>query len=956
MRNLEIHFSHPIVLWLIVVAAILTLIPYFRLAKRYRKTRNRITSIVLHMIVMVLAVTTLAGIRFDYEIPNDENEIIVLVDMSETEEQSQQARDEFVRVVLDDSRFDNYKVGVVTFGFDQEYAVPLTYDVEKVYDRYLKAATPDTSATNIAAALEYTKDLFENPATAKIVLVTDGKETDKKANDVIRDVAAQGTKVDIAHITSSYEGNDVQIVGIELPDYHINVGEECTIKVLVQSRTTTTALVELTDKGVATEQNTVATEEFDLIEGLQTLSMQYTFTWEGLHQLQASLKLSGDLLEENNVYSSYLYLEVYNNILVLERTEGESDAFVEMMNANVEIPYKFTVKTVYAEDLPKTVDELRLYDQVVLNNISNDDLKKAQTGNPELPFDVMLETYVNEYGGGLFTIGGKDEEGNANAYNRQDMYGSLYQQMLPVQAINYTPPVGVVIIIDRSGSMADTDNFGDVKLDAAKAGASACLSVLTERDYVGIMTLDDQQSIVLDMTPRTQEAQILAAIDSIKDANGGTVFPEAIQTAGIMLRALEKVDKRHIMLVSDGEVTPDQKEAYETYIQNYYEVDKITFSVIAIGQKEGTSAYKDTEKAVALGHGRLYTADNASELIYGMREDLNAPEITEVTEETFSPIVHNLMSPLLKGVQLGTEENFNKFATTLDGFFGVKVRSSAELVLVGDYEVPIYAQWKYGKGMVGSFMCDLNGGWSSTFMADESGQTFIRNVVNNLMPTETIRPSNINFDLKENNYINQLSIYSPLDETKGEYYKGELIATIDGEEVKMSLNEVTAGNAETLRSLPCYVTTALSASNHYSRCDFVVKQGGTYKIVLTKCDAQGNVIKTDEQEVKVEIYKTFAYSEEYNSFTETIETEVKQTVQKWAERGNGVVIEDIEDPWEVFNGFVTALPKSFDPRVLFMIIAIVLFLLDVAVRKFKFKWPHELIREYRKKKEDLLRK
>ena len=32
-----------------------------------------------------------------------------------------------------------------------------------------------------------------------------------------------------------------------------------------------------------------------------------------------------------------------------------------------------------------------------------------------------------------------------------------------------------------------------------------------------------------------------------------------------------------------------------------------------------------------------------------------------------------------------------------------------------------------------------------------------------------------------------------------------------------------------------------------------------------------------------------------------------------------------------------------------MILALILFLADVAVRKFKFKWPHELIRAHREK-------
>ena len=35
-----------------------------------------------------------------------------------------------------------------------------------------------------------------------------------------------------------------------------------------------------------------------------------------------------------------------------------------------------------------------------------------------------------------------------------------------------------------------------------------------------------------------------------------------------------------------------------------------------------------------------------------------------------------------------------------------------------------------------------------------------------------------------------------------------------------------------------------------------------------------------------------------------------------------------------------------------MILALVLFLTDVAVRKFKFKWPHEIVRAFRDKRKD----
>ena len=52
----------------------------------------------------------------------------------------------------------------------------------------------------------------------------------------------------------------------------------------------------------------------------------------------------------------------------------------------------------------------------------------------------------------------------------------------------------------------------------------------------------------------------------------------------------------------------------------------------------------------------------------------------------------------------------------------------------------------------------------------------------------------------------------------------------------------------------------------------------------------------------------------------------------------------------MFEGFVPALLRTYDPRLALMITAMVLFLLDIAVRKFKFKWIHEIVREHKAKK------
>ena len=69
-----------------------------------------------------------------------------------------------------------------------------------------------------------------------------------------------------------------------------------------------------------------------------------------------------------------------------------------------------------------------------------------------------------------------------------------------------------------------------------------------------------------------------------------------------------------------------------------------------------------------------------------------------------------------------------------------------------------------------------------------------------------------------------------------------------------------------------------------------------------------------------------------------------------AEDGKGNVI---TDPALAFMGFEDTIKLSYDPRIILLISAIILVLIDIAVRKFKFKWPHELIREYKMRKNEI---
>lgn len=946
MVHFRIHFSYPLLLLIFLFGVAMTALLYFRLSKKYRKNRNRVTSIVLHLIVLALAVLTLAGTMFTYEIPNKENQIILLVDVSDTTEQSARERERFMETVLNMGQYDGYSIGVVTFGYDQVYAVELTDRVGEIMERYQAAEKPDTSATDIAAALTYTSTLFQNPESAKIVLVTDGKETDEEASAVIRTVAAKGIRVDVANISTAYDGDDMQLIDSELPDYHLKPGAQCKLAVTVYSKTEGSASVKLYDNGVLVE-----TQAITATPGMQNVTFQHTFKTYGVHELSFVLEPENDLLTENNTYYTYLNLENFNKILVLEHKAGESEKIKAILTAKG-AEYDVTVKNLSGDgELPKTLADLRQYDQILLNNIANSDLPAG--------LDELLYRYVNECGGGLFTVGGADTNPSAtgendryiaHAYNRDDMLNTLFQDILPVQAINYTPPVAVMIIVDRSGSMSSVDDTtGGSKYDLALTGAVSCLNALSARDYIGLMTLDDDYDTLLPLTPRTQESKILEAINNARElgATGGTKFAATIERASRALLSVN-VARRHVIIVTDG-MPGDKEDDYMPYVKQYHEINGITYSVVGIGLKETEDAGKKMKKICDVGGGRLQAFVDAKETSARMREELNAPEIKEVNYETFYPAATDTLSSVFSGIPFAeTEEGKTtaKMTVPLDGFFGVRAKSGAELLLIGDYDVPIYAQWRLGKGMVGSFMCDLSGVWSFNFLGgDGSGVAFILNVVSGLMPTESIRENEISVTVKQDNYTNSLSIFTNLGE--GESITGELLNLTDPAATPLPLGSATvAAEGTRLSELDCFITSALDASSNYSRCRFVIKKGGVYRLTLKKVNADGETL------AEYQTHRTFSYSEEYDNNQGVTDLTLAENLGSLAEAANGKLIADNEDPIEVFANFVTSIPKSFDPRYVFMILALVLFLADVAVRKFKFKWPHEIVRGYRDKRKD----
>jgi len=614
------------------------------------------------------------------------------------------------------------------------------------------------------------------------------------------------------------------------------------------------------------------------------------------------------------------------NILIIESIAGESEKLSGMIASN----HSLTVVGISdSARMPASIDELKVYDEVILVNVANRDMPEG--------FAELLQTYVQDLGGGLLTVGGNTadstpDDWKANAYDRADLQGTIYQDMLPVDVLDPVSSIGVMIIIDRSGSMwyqMDGQPYEESKFYAAKQGAAACadalqagdymgiislgdiyeytpelipitqkdkilneidninfgggtifegvlatarqallantqvqrrhiimitdgepadrdpemyleqarlnaeagitmsvvgidcldpvkremvklvkagggeekhfydvgadsdggydfgvanamrealrcdelrkviyadytpsvaviilvdvsssmwpgladadypyeqsklyyavaaakasLDVLDANDYVGVMALADYYSTALELTPCSQRDKILQAISRVPDEGlGGTIFSAPLEAAGKALNAMTNVDKKHIVLITDGEPYAADTEAYQ-YMLRQNAAAGITTSIIGI-QCVPTAAAN--MKATLVAHAGMeeknfYNVSDLQSTVKAMQEDLSIPAFKEVKYNPFQPTLH--ASSITQGI---AQADIPK----LGGFYYSQLKDGATTI-ISKGSAPIYAHWNYGKGMVGSFMCDLNGTWSADFIASEEGTEIINRII-----------------------------------------------------------------------------------------------------------------------------------------------------------------------------------------------------------------------------------
>ncbi|NLM43986.1 MAG: VWA domain-containing protein [Clostridiales bacterium] len=489
-------------------------------------------------------------------------------------------------------------------------------------------------------------------------------------------------------------------------------------------------------------------------------------------------------------------------------------------------------------------------------------------------FLKALEPYVRDLGGGLIAIGGDD------SFALGGYFKTSLEKVLPVnmelKGKKAIPDMSIFTVIDKSGSMA-SESGGIIKLDLAKEAAARVLDSLRDNDDIGVLTFDSAQYWVVKPQKPTDREALRNDIGTIMPGGGTSILPALEEAVDKMKDQSSKI--KHIILLTDGQA---EKTGYDKLLEEAKNAG-ITISTVAAGYDADIQLLKYiAEKA----DGRFYVTDQYS----------NIPTI--FAKETFMAarayLNNREFTPRLVGMHSVIESVIDRGMPSLLGYIASSPKDSARVILESDEGDPILTLWQYGLGKTVAWNSDMKGVWSGSYVNWDKNPILWNNLIS--WTIENYSNENLEVSVRIQGGYGEISA---VQKNSNE--------TIDTKAV------ITTPSLETIE-----VDLNPEAPGRY-KGSFRIGDTGAYLIKVVQS-------KTGEVQSAVSTGISVQYSPEYSmdANSEKLERLVFESGGKY-----------IKDASEVFVGPIAPVKGRVDLTSPLLVMALLAFLVDIAVRKLK---------------------
>lgn len=661
MSNTELRFDHPWLLLLLIPALLLILLPYFRLPARRRKTVRQLVPTILHCVMALLLTLVLAGTAFVRT--TDNQAVILLLDYSDSTLPVRDAINKDAQKLQGLIR-KNAPVGIVAFGGDSVYDA---WSISKVQPA-------NVQATDLSSALEYAASKLPDDKVGRIIVLSDGKQTDGDANSIAQYLNSQGVRIDAVWFDSNTDAEEVQITDFIAPTGGF-AGTTLSFTAEIECNTNSRATVTLYDGDTQ-----IYTESMHLDRGTKVLSMEAPDVTAGTHNYSFILEASDDTVTGNNQAFACVEVTEKPSVLIISGINTDPAPLQTGLT-------KFAnVAACSAAKAPKKLQELCNYDSIILLNVHADDLPKH--------FDETLNSFVYNHGRSLIAVGGDDTF----------MYGAMrdnaYEEMMPVDfSLSRTSEddsVALMLVIDCSLSMSQQSAY----MSLAKQGAIKCVQSMTENDFVGIISFNQSAAVEAALAKNTESHKDnLNRIISGLTTSNGTYYTDALALAH---QELLKSDApiRHILFVSDG---GPADSTYKDLIPQIA-ADGIAISTVALSYE--SSILSSMAENCGGNYYHIVEATDLPDIMLSLTQQVS---VNSYMSGTFTP-------QKTDGSQLALPAQLPQ----LDGYLGTTLKKKADLHLTVGENHPLYASWDWGKGKVACFTSGLDKNWGSHWLTDSS--------------------------------------------------------------------------------------------------------------------------------------------------------------------------------------------------------------------------------------------
>ncbi len=730
MRN--ISFDSPY--WFFVLIPLLAgvLVPFFIAIRKDNKSKSVIASLIIHLTIAVIVGFAAVGTVFTSVITK--TEIIVVADVSYSSRDNKAEIDRYISEI-EKSLPKNTKLGVVLFGKDQKLHTPLGEALTPVTDDGI-----DTSATDIASALDFASGLFSDGVLKRVVLLTDGAETvSENVSGMIASVEKLNSKniaIDAIYLDSNIKENvkEVQISGVDYtPSTYL--GHKTTADILIQSNTEEPAIISVYKNG---EKYADIAEM--LSQGYNVINLPLDTAADGAFEYEVRADIKGDSSPYNNSYSFTQNVSADVKVLFVTSNPDDIGAAALMFGDEAKIDVFYVQTDIYQNhnkvisryedfeninifpknaNIPASVEALSAYDEFVLADVDPRDIPNVSA------FAEGLETVVSRHGKSLSTFG------DIKIQNKSDDTLSALEDMLPVKFGNSAQdPRLFAIVLDVSRSM-----FDQSQLEMAKTAAIHLLNLLSNDDQVIVVTFAGDIKVVQPTTKAEKRDEIAKIITDLKPEQGTSIGGGLAKAVSMMIDYDN--DLKEVMLISDGMnysaeiVKIEDQEMNAVQIAQYMAAHDIKVSCMNAQHKPGEIMLKNIANA---GSGNYYYIDGLKALENLVFSDV-ADDLTESVITKDSVVnVELSKDAVLEGVG---------YLPAVGGFVQSKAKISSKTVLTVDYtkasgvtvKVPLYSYWTYGNGKVSTFTSTLTGDWSTNWQGT-AGQSFFKNTAKENIPEE----------------------------------------------------------------------------------------------------------------------------------------------------------------------------------------------------------------------------